>query len=252
MSEFFEEVEEQLRSERVTAIMRKVLPWAAGIALSALLIALGVWGYQVWNAREAAKASQTYAEALDTLKAGDTAKAFVQFGDAANHHSAGYAALALMQQAGIRLSQNKPEEAATLFDRAAKAAPGPILGDMARLKSAFALLDSAPYAALEERLKPLIDAKRPYHVAAREALAMAKIRAGRLKDAREDFVILGLSPDAPEGVRQRSQYAIAAIDSGAAAGVAAAVKAELALPPTPAGPAPQADPQQAQASGAAE
>ncbi len=250
MSEFFEEVEEQLRSERVTAILRKGLPWAIGVALAALAAALLVWGYQVWNAKEAAKASQTYAEAMDTLKAGDTAKAFTEFGEAANRHAAGYAALALMQQAGIRLNENKPDEAATLFDRAAKAAPGPILGDMARLKSALALLDSAPYAAIEERLKPLIDAKRPYHVAAREALAMAKVRAGRLKEAREDFVILGLSPDAPEGVRQRSQYAIAAIDSGSATGVTAAVKAELAMPPPT--PAAQPDPLQAPASGAAQ
>ena len=88
--------------------------------------------------------------------------------------------------------------------------PNPFIGDAARLKSALALLDTAPYAEIESRLKPLTDPKRPYAALAREALAMAKLKAGKTQDALGDFQVLQLMADAPEDVRQRAGAAAAA------------------------------------------
>jgi hypothetical protein len=230
LTDFFEEIEENLRSDRYRQLFQKSWPWAAGIAVAALLIALGVWGWQTYTAREAARASEAYAAALDTLQKGDVNKAYSQFETAANSSSRGYKSLALMEQAGIRLQQNKSDEAATLFDHAAEAAPNNVVGDLARLKSAFALMDTAPYSAIEQRLTPLTDAKRPYHAAAREALAMAKLRAGKLKEARSDLQVLQLMPDASDSSRQRASVAILAIDSGAAANLDAVIKAAKTAP----------------------
>ena len=216
---------------------RKGWPWVVGVLLGALAIALAAWGYQSWRAHQDALASQTYATALDTLAKGDPGKAYVQFAQAADTPSRGYKALALMQQGGIRMQQGKTQEAVALFDKAAEAAPSLLVGDMARLKSAFALLDTAPFPALQERLTPLMDSKRPYPGAAREALALAKLRAGKIQDARGDFQVLQLLPDATQGERQRAQAAIVAIDSGALAGLPQAVTIARNLPPAPA-PAP--------------
>ncbi len=249
MTEFFEEVEEQLRSDRYRQIILKAWPWVVGGLAGALVIALAVWGYQKYVSSQEAKASQAYAAAMDTLQRNDLGGAYLQFGEAAKSPSRGYKALALMQQGAIRLQGGKTDEAVKLFDQAASVAPDNIVGDMGRLKSAFALMDTAPYAAMQERLKPLTDAKRPYHAAAREALAMAELKAGRLKDARGDFVVLTLLGDVPQGMRQRAQAAIAAIDSGAAAGLGQTVKAALELPPMASPPpgafqaSPQAGPQ---------
>ena len=237
MTDFLEEIEEQLRSDRYRQLFRKAWPWAVGVALAALLVALAAWGYQSWRAAQDSKASESYAAALATLSKGDSSRAFTQFGQAADTPSKGYKALALMQQAGIREREGKTEEAVQLFDKAAEAAPGPMVGDIARLKSAFALMDTAPLAALQERLTPLTDAKRPYAAAAREALAMAKLRAGKTQDAKADFQVLQLLPDATQGQRQRAQAAIQAIDSGAAATLPQAVAIARTLPPAPA-PAP--------------
>lgn len=231
MTDIFEEVEEQLRSERYQTLIKRSWPWVLGVAVVLLVAALAWWGYSHFREQEAAKASETYAAALDTLRQGDDAKAFTQFGEAAKTSSKGYKALALMQQGGIRMNQNKVNEAVALFDKAAEAAPDPVIGDMARLKSAFALMDTAPYAAIEERLKPLTDAKRPYRAAAREALAMAKLKAGRTKEARDDFVVLRLLPDAPDSMRERAQLAIAALDSGSVATLPQAVAEAMKAPP---------------------
>ena len=237
MTDFLEEIEEQLRSDRYRQLFRRAWPWAVGLAVAALLAALAAWGYQSWRAGQDAKASESYAAALGTLSKGDAGRAFTQFAQAAETPSHGYKALALMQQAGIREREGKTEEAVELFDKAAQAAPGPMIGDIARLKSAFALMDTAPLAALQERLTPLTDAKRPYAAAAREALAMAKLKAGKTQDARADFQVLQLLPDATQGQRQRAQAAILAIDSGAAANLPQAVAIARTLPPAPA-PAP--------------
>jgi hypothetical protein len=117
------------------------------------------------------------------------------------------------------------------FDEAAEATKEPIIGDAARLKSAFALLDTAPYKDMEARLTPLTEEGRPYRVEAREALAFAKLMAGDLAGARSDFVVISLMADAGEGARQRANAAKDLIDSGSAKVVPSAVKAALALPP---------------------
>lgn len=236
MTDFLEEIEEQLRSDRYQQLLRKGWPWALGVALAALAIALGAWGYQSWSAAQDAKASQAYAAGLDAAQKGDLNGAYAKFAQAVDSPSRGYKALALMQQAGIRMDQNKTDAAVELLDQAASAAPTPLIGDMARLKSALALMDTAPYEALQERLTPLTDVKRPYATAAREALAFAKLKAGRIQEARSDFQVLELQPDATQGERQRAQSAIMAIDSGAVANLAQAVAIARTLPPAPAPP----------------
>ena len=171
MTDIFEEVEEQLRSDRYQQLIFRSWPWIAGVAAAVLLGALGWWAYDTWSTREAAKASEVYSAALDSLGQGDTKAAFAKFSEAEKSPSRGYKALSLMQQGAIRLQEGKREDAVKLFDQAASASPNPIMGDMARLKSAFALMDTAPYAVMQERLTPLIDLKRPYHVAAPLSMA---------------------------------------------------------------------------------
>lgn len=246
MVDLFEEVEEQLRSDRYKALALKALPWVLGALAAALLIALGVWGFQEYRERAAAGASEQYATALEALQQGRTEEADRLFGEVADSPSRAYKSLALMQQGGIRMTQGKRDEAVRLFDQAAEAAPDELLGDAARLKSAFALMDSAPLAQIQERLQPLSEEDRPYRILAEEALAFAKLSAGDLQGARKDFSALRDLLDAPEGVRQRAAGAVEMIDSGTAKALPEALKAAAALPdPQLAPPAPAAPQQQA-------
>ncbi len=233
MVDLFEEVEEQLRSDRYKTLALKALPWIGGVLGAALVAALAVWGWQTYTTRTISKASEQYAEALDAFGKGRTDDAFRIWGEVAKSSTKGYASLALMQQGGIRLAAGKTDEAVKLFDQAAAQAPTPLIQDAARLKSAFALLDTAPYTAMEERLKPLLEDGRPYRVQAREAMAFAKLQKGDVTGARGDFVVLSLLSDASDGARQRANAAIQLIDSGAAKTIPAAVKAAAALPPSP-------------------
>ena len=142
--------------------------------------------------------------------------------------------LALMQQGDLKQEAGESAAAAKLFDAAAVSAPNPIFGDLARLKAAQVLLDTAPFAQLQTRLVPLTDPKRPYSIYAKEALAMAKLMAGKTTEARRDFNVLSLSLGAPDDMRQRCQLAVALIDAGEAPSAVAAVKAAATMPPPPA------------------
>lgn len=234
MSDLFEEVEEQLRSDRYREIARKATPWVLAIAAVALIVALGIWGWRQYRQQTTDKASEQYASALTAQAQGQDSRAAQLWGEVAKSPAKGYASLALMQLGGAKLASGKPEDtkaAVALFDQAAAVAPDDMLGDAARLKSAFAILDTAPFSEVEGRLAPLMKDGHPYRVQAREALAFAKLMKGDAAGARSDYVVITGTLEAPEGARQRARAAMGLIDSGSAKSVAAIAKAALALPP---------------------
>ncbi len=237
MVDVFEEVEEQLRSDHYRKLALKTLPWVGG-AIAAVLLAVGGWqGYGVYQTKTAAKASEAYALGLEAFEQGRTAEAQTRFLEVSKSPSVVYKALALQHLGGLKLTDRDVTGAVSLFDQSAKVAPDLIIGDAARLKSVYALLDTAPLKDIQARLDPLLKDGHPYRTEAREALAFAKIMAGDFKGARGDFVVVSLSPDAQQGARTRANAAMALIDSGSAKSVPAIVKATLALPaPTPMAP----------------
>ena len=232
MTDLFEEVEEQLRSDRYRDLARQYLPLLLGIAAAALVATLAYWGWDYYQRQTIAKASDAYAEAIAAMQTGERDKAKRLWTEVSKSQAKGYKALSLMHLAAFEQQANRTTEELKLLDEAAKAAPDPILGDLARLKSAFALIDTAPYKEVEGRLTPLMEDGRPYRLQAREALAFAKLMAGDTAGARGDFVVLSISPAAGEGVQQRAQAALGLIDAGSMKALPALVKAAMLVPPS--------------------
>ncbi len=235
MVDIFEEVEEELRSDRWKRLARTWLPWVAGALVLALVVALVVWGLDARKTHNAGEASVAYERGMTALAEGDNAAAAAAFTEAADAGSPAYRALALMQQAGLAVSDNRLDEALTLFDEAADAAPDPLIADAAALKAAFIAMDaeSVELADIEARLTPLVRDGRPFQPFAREALALARLQHGQKAEARELLALLTFGQNVPEGVRQRAQAAIDMIDSGVADALPAIVAAQRAQP-TPA------------------
>jgi len=231
VTDLFEEVEEQLRSDRYKQLARKVLPWMLGIAGVALIAVLGYWGWDTWRTQQTDKASEQYAAAMDAFVSGDQEGAKKAWTEVSKSNAGAYKAMALMHLGALTQRDGNVAEAVRLFDQAAEAAPDPVVGDAARLKSAFALLDTAPLKDVEGRLKPLMEDGRPYRIQAREALAFAKLKAGDTTGARGDFLLISQSLDAQQGAQARAQAAIGLIDSGSAKAVPGVVQAAQGLPP---------------------
>ena len=242
MVDVFGEVDEQIRADRLNTFMKRAVPAFIAALILSVLVVVSIEGYRMYQTSQSAKASLAYQDAMDTASKGDDAKAFQQF-DVLAKVSGPYKALALMQQGGIRIDQNKNAEAATLFDQAAAAAGKNVLvADIASLKSAYAQMDTAGLDQMVAKLTPLTQTGRPYRIQAREALALARLSAGKTTEAKADLVAISLLQDTPDSARQRAQAILSLIDSGTATGLKKleeqAKTAVPIAPPAPAGASP--------------
>lgn len=252
MVDVFEQVEEELRSDRYKRLARTWLPVVGGVLLVALVAALSFWGWDSWQTSKADKASIAYDRGLESLEAGNPVGADAAFIQAAKEGNGAYKAMALSQRAGIALAANRVPEAIAHLDEAARASRDPLLSDTAALKAAYLAMDSESLEQIEARLEPLVKEGRPFSAFALEARAMAWLQHGKVAEAREALILLKNGLDTPPVVTQRADLAIAAIDSGAAAptgpagaatgpsNLAAIVRAQGAMPVAPPAQAPAA------------
>lgn len=240
MVDVFDQVEEELRSDRYKRLARTWLPVIGGVLLVALIAALSWWGWQKMETSKADKASIAYQRGLDSLEASNLVGADAAFTQAATEGNAAYKALALNHRAGIAVQQNRIPAAVELFEEAAQASRDPLMRDSSALKAALLLLDTASLEDIQARLEPLMKEGRPFRAFAREALAMAQLQNGKTAEARQTLVVLKNSLDTPPEISQRAELAISAIDEGTAANLPAITGAMAALetPPAPAANAP--------------
>ena len=245
MSDVFEQVEEELRSERYKRLARTWLPVVGGVLLVALIAALAWWGWQSWETSKADKASVAYERGLEALQANNPVGADAAFVQAVKEGNGAYKSLALQQRAGIALDAGRDAEALSLMDEAAKASRDPLIADAAAFKAMLLAMDIETLEQVQARAKALTGDKRPFSAFAREAEAMALLQHGKTAEAKDMLAVLKNDLDTPEVVTRRAQIAIDAIDSGNAANLQgiltqmAAAAASAAARPAAAPAAPQ-------------
>jgi hypothetical protein len=231
----FDQVEEELRSDRYKRWARTWLPPIIGVLLLALAAALAFWGWQSWQTSKADKASLAYERGLESLQANNPTTARAAFIQAAKEGNSAYRSLALQQQAGIALAEDHADQALKLLDEAAKASRDPLLSDPAALKAAWMAMDAgASLDDIEGRLKPLIGDKRPLAAYANYTLALARLQHGKTAEARDLLVVLKNGLDTPDDISQMSAAALSQIDAGTIANLPRIVDAMRRLPPPPA------------------
>lgn len=258
MSDVFEEVEENLRSERWKRLFLRWWPAAAAIAGVAVLVVGGIWFLDARKGWSGAEASQAYQRGLDALQSEDQSAAEAAFVEVEGAGNGPYRALALMQRAALRLERGETTEAVALFDQASEATNQPMISDIAQLKAAWALMDSGSLEDVTTRLSPLTEEGRPFRFEAQEALALARLQHGQTDAARQQLQALTLELELPDSLRQRAQIALGLIESGTASSIPGIIEAagraadqaeaEAAAAPRPGATAPGA---QAPAAGAA-
>lgn len=211
------EVEQELAADRQWAFFRQYGPILIG---GAAAIVAGVAGWQIWSARQDARASVAavdYAAALKQLSAnadeGREALAAV-----AEEAPEGYAVLARFRRAASLASSGDREAALgayrAIYDDVGASAH---FRDMARLRAAYLSIGDGRQATTAD-LGGLIDQATIFGAYAREIAAIAALEAGDYADAQAMFERAVADVATPLPVRQRAEE-FAALAAAGAAGV---------------------------------
>lgn len=205
MSDAFQEIEQEVRRDRIKTLVRRYWKHAAGAAALAIAAAIAV--VVIEERREAARLEEAaaFGAAVERLEAGQDRAAAEAFRALAADADAGYAVLSQLREAKILADSGERDGAVAAYDAlAGDSRADDLYRDLARLFAAELLLDSAPAEAIEQRLSPMLDggAFRPL---ARELMALAYFRAGDAAAARTMIEGLADDPTVSANARARIQ-----------------------------------------------
>ncbi|CAL77515.1 conserved hypothetical protein [Bradyrhizobium sp. ORS 278] len=205
MSEFIDEVDEEVRREQLKKLWDRYSIFI--IAVAVLIIAgVGGWrGYQYLEAQKAAEAGAAFNKALELSEQNKHAEAEKAFADVAATAPSGYRMLARFHQAAEAAVRDKAAAVKLYDDLAADRGIGAEQQSMARLRAAGLLVDTAPYADLKPRLEGETAAGAPFRHAARELLALSAWKANDAAAARQWLDMIALDGETPPGLRSRAE-----------------------------------------------
>lgn len=203
MTDIFNEVDEEVRREKLKQFWER---YNAAIIGVALLIVIGVGGWRAWqwyDQKKAAEAGAAFETAVSLDASGKTAEAQAAFERIAATGTSGYRLLARIREA-TELAQKDRTAAVAAYDSVAKdSGVERIFQDLATIRAALLLLDSAPLSDIQQRLEPLSANDRPFRHTAREIMALSAWRAGDKAAARRWANLILTDPDTPAASRAR-------------------------------------------------
>ncbi|HEY2070028.1 MAG TPA: tetratricopeptide repeat protein [Rhizomicrobium sp.] len=203
MSDIFQEVEEEVRRERLEQIWKDYGDYiVAGICL----LVIGAAGLQLWRTydhNQRLKASDEYVAAEQLIEGGQTKAAADAFGRLADSAPGGYKILARLQHANALLYQGQREDALTIYKQIAQG-DDPLLGAVARVRAAWVEADYLPRSEVETTLGVLAsDATNPWHGYAEEILAYSDYRNNATGQALGEYQAMLKDPKTPQAIRER-------------------------------------------------
>ncbi|HWZ37393.1 MAG TPA: tetratricopeptide repeat protein [Bradyrhizobium sp.] len=205
MSELFDEVDEEVRRDQLKKLWDKYSIYI--IALAVLVVAaVGGWrGYQYVEARKAAEAGEAFNRAIELSEQGKHEDAEKAFADLAAKAPYGYRLLSRFRVAAEAVDRD-PKAAAKMFDDlAADASIGAEQQELARIRAAGLLVDSASYADMKQRLERDTAPEATFHHTARELLALSAFRANDTSAARLWLDQISADADTPPSLRSRAE-----------------------------------------------
>ncbi len=205
MSELFSEIDEDLRRDQ----MRKLWQRYSGLIIAVVvLIIAGVGGWRFYQYNEAKKAGESgsaFEAAVALSEQNKSAEAEAAFTKLASEGTKGYRALARLR-AAAEAAKRDPTAAVQLYDGiAADGSLGASEQDIARIRAASLLLDTAPYTDIRQRLEPLTASGRTFRHTARELLSLSAWRSNDAAGARQWLDMIANDPESPAAIRSRAE-----------------------------------------------
>jgi hypothetical protein len=214
LADIFHEVDEEVRRERLQKLWERYGIYLIGLAVL-LVVGIGAWrGYEWWLGKQAAAAGAKFEAALILSEQGKHAEAEAAFAEIAAKAPAGYRMLARFR-AAAELARTKPADAVKAYDQiSADSSLSQTMHDLASLRAAMLLVDTAPLAEMRKRLDPLTEPGRTFRASARELLALSAWHNRDIAAAKHYLGMIESDLETPPGTRARAQVLSALIAAG--------------------------------------
>lgn len=202
----FREVDEEVRKEQIAKIWERYGNVFVGLSIGIVVAVAGLKGWQWLEHKQAEMAGSAYFAAATLQEDQETGKARAAFEALAKGSHTGYATLARFRVADALAAQGKRKEAVKAYDAlAADSSLDKSMRDVARVRAAYLLADSASANALAKRLSGLDAKGSAWRNMVNEIIALASYRAGDYGDADRRMNEVMASPDLTPAARQRAQ-----------------------------------------------
>jgi hypothetical protein len=205
VSELFDEVDEDVRRDQLKKLWDQ---YSIYIVAGALLIiaAVGGWrGYEYLEAKKAAEAGAAFDRASELSEQNKHAEAEAAFTDLAAKAPSGYRTLARLR-AAAEVANRDPQAAVKLYDEMSNdRSIGAPEQDLAKVRAAQLLLETAGYPNMLSRLEPATAPVATFRHTARELLALSAWRANDTAAARQWLDLIANDGETPPSLRSRAE-----------------------------------------------
>lgn len=215
MSDFFREVDEDVRRDQIIQFWKQYQNWIIGAAIVIVAITAAWRAYEYFHVQNQESAGARYETALQLLRDGKSAEGVAALDDIARSGPHGYATLARLSAADA-LAAKDPAAAIKAYDiAAADPALDPPYRDIARLRAAYLRIDSENPKEFEARYGPYAGPNQAYGSSYRELLALAAFKLGDSDSAARWLEEVVADPQAPPAVRGRAEAFLSLAQAGA-------------------------------------
>jgi hypothetical protein len=205
VSELFDEVDEDVRREQLKKLWDQ---YSIYIVAAAFLVvaAVGGWrGYQYLEAKKAAEAGAAFDKAIELSEQNKSAEAEAAFNNLAATAPSGYRMLARLR-AAAEIATHEPQAAVKLYDEiSADRSIGALEQELARIRAAGLLVDTATYPTLVQRLEASTAPQATFRHTARELLALSAWHVNDTTTARKWLDLIANDAETPPGLRSRAE-----------------------------------------------
>jgi hypothetical protein len=203
VSDIFHEVDEEVRREQLKKLWERYGIYFVALAVLFVLGIAGWRGYDWWLMKKSAEAGAAFEAAATLAEQGKSEEAQTAFQRVAADGTAGYAALARIREAS-ELAKRDPKAAVAGYDGlAADSSLSKLLRDLAAIRAAFLVADTASPDELRRRLEPLAAPDGAFRHSARELLALSAWKNGDQAALRRWSDAMTADAETPGAIRSR-------------------------------------------------
>lgn len=200
-----QEVDDELRRDRIRKLWRQLGPFVIGAAVLVVLVVAGYEGWTWWQKTQSSKSSDLFYSATKIADGTDFDAAKTALDGVIKDGSGGYPMLAQFRQAALLAQQGKIDDAVAAYDGLSSSVSNSHLRELALILAGNLLIDKGDVGAVQQRVGGSLTPESPLRNAAREVLGLAQYKAGKLDDAMTSFNAIMTDPGVTSDIRSRIQ-----------------------------------------------